>query len=83
MRTKQVIKGLKNRQQIRVMLDGVGLYMTVGEVDNRFATISHRIAVEQTLNLMVTEGCGGISHRITVYDGKMNQKSVDVQVDLI
>lgn len=83
MRKKQVIKGLNNSQKIRVILDGVGFYMTVGEIVNRFATTTHYQAVEQTLHLMSRENCGGIGHRINVYDYKLNKHSVDVQVDLL
>lgn len=83
MRKKQVIKGLNNSQKIRVILDGVGFYMTVGEIVNRFATVRHYEAVEQTLHIMASENCGGVGHRLTMYDNKMNQTSVDVQVDLL
>lgn len=83
MRKPQVIKGFNNSQKIRVIVDGVGFYMTIGETVERFATTTHYVAVEQTLHMMARENCGGIGHRINVYDGKMVKKSVDVQVDLI
>jgi len=83
MRTKSVIKGLKNSQKIRVIVDGVGLYMTVGDTDSIFSTTSHRSAVQHTLHMMVSENCGGISHAVTMYDGKLNRTSVNVQVDLV
>lgn len=83
MRKVAVIKGFKNSQKIRVIVDGVGIYMTVGETVDRFANSSHYQAVEQTLHMMVQEKCGGIGHRIGIYDYKMNKVTVDVQVDLI
>jgi hypothetical protein len=78
MRMKQVIKGLKNSQRIRVIVDGVGIYMTVGQTESSFATANHRIAVQNTLELMVAENCGGIAHTVEASD-----KRVAVQVDLV
>lgn len=78
MRMKQVIKGLKNSQRIRVIVDGVGIYMTVGQTESSFATTNHRVAVQNTLELMVAENCGGISHTVEAFD-----KRVAVQVDFV
>ena len=83
MRKMAVIKGFKNSQKIRVIIDGVGIYMTVGQTVDTFATGSHYQAVEQTLHMMAREKCGGISHRLAVYDYKMNKVTVDIQVDLL
>jgi len=83
MRRATVVKGLKNSQKIRVIVDGVGLYTTVGDTDSIFSTTSHRSAVQHTLHLMVQENCGGISHTVTVYDGKLDRSKVSVQVDLL
>ena len=83
MRRATVIKGLKNSQKIRVIVDGVGLYMTVGDTDSIFSTTSHRSAVQHTLHLIVEEKCGGISHKVAMYDHKLNRSSVNVQVDLV
>ena len=83
MRRAAVIKGLKNSQKIRVIIDGVGLYITVGDTDSIFSTTSHRSAVQHTLHRMVQENCGGISHTVAVYDSRLNRASVEVQVDLI
>jgi hypothetical protein len=44
MRTKTLIQGFKNSQKIRVMIDGFGIYTTVGGVGAVFATHSHRQA---------------------------------------
>lgn len=83
MRKAAVIKGLKNSQKIRVFLDGVGFYMTVGEIEHRFAMSTHYTVVAHTLALMSKEKCGGLSHTVRVYDHKMNQVPVAVQVDLM
>jgi hypothetical protein len=83
MRTKQLIRGLKNSQKIRVIVDGVGIYMTVGDTDSIFSTTNHRSAVQHTLHMMVEEKCGGIGHTVTMYDHKLNRTSVIVQVDLL
>ena len=83
MRRATVIKGLKNSQKIRVIVDGVGLYMTVGDTDSIFSTTTHRQAVQHTLHLMVYEKCGGIGHTVTMYDNKLNRVSVALQVDLV
>ena len=42
MRTKQVITGLKNSQKIRIIIDGVGIYTTVGALDTMFHTTTLR-----------------------------------------
>jgi hypothetical protein len=83
MRQPTVIKGLKNSQKIRVIVGGVGIYMTVGQTDAVFATTKHRQAVHHTLHLMVQQKCGGMSHTVTMYDSRLNRDTVDVQVDLL
>ena len=83
MRRATVIKGLKNSQKIRVIVEGVGLYMTVGDTDSIFSTTSHRQAVQHTLHLMVEQKCGGIGQTVTMYDHKLNRVSVTLQVDLL
>ena len=37
MRTKTLIDGLKNSQKIRVIIDGFGIYTTVGNIFNVYA----------------------------------------------
>lgn len=66
MRKAAVIKGLKNSQKIRVLLDGVGFYMTVGEIEHRFVKTTHYTVVAHTLDLMSKEKCGGLAHTIRV-----------------
>ena len=83
MRRPAVIPGLKNSQRIRVILDGVGVYMTVGDTANNFATTKHQVAVQNTLRLMVLERCGGMGHTIKVYNDTLTPATVQVQVDLM
>jgi hypothetical protein len=83
MRTPQVIKGFNNSQKIRVIINAVGIYMTVGEITSRFSTTTHFQAVETTLHLMARDKIPGMGHRVVVYDGKLNRVDVDVQVDIL
>jgi len=83
MRRQAVVKGFKNSQKIRVILNGVGIYMTVGDIENTFATSAHYTVVHHTLELMRRDTCGGIGHTMTVYDHKMQQERIAVQVDLM
>ena len=86
MRTKQVVAGLKNTQKIRVMVDGFGMYMKVKDVEN-ICTTNQRTAVlvalqyisEDNKNSKIT----GYGKNFTVYNGKMESVTVDVQVDLV
>ncbi len=49
MRTKTYIPGFKNSQKIRLMFDGLGIYTTVSEVANVFATTGHQRAANDAL----------------------------------
>jgi|TARA_R110000868_G_scaffold116738_2_gene310467 hypothetical protein len=49
MRTKTLIEGFKNSQKIRVIVDGVGIYTTVGATASIFATSKHYAAVNLAL----------------------------------
>jgi hypothetical protein len=82
MRTKQVVTGLKNTQKIRVMVDGFGMYMQVKDVEN-ICTTNQRTAVLTALQYMSAQKITGFGKRFTVYNGKMESVSVDVQVDLV
>jgi hypothetical protein len=90
MRTKTLINGFKNSQKIRVIIDGLGLYMTVGEIAERFATGPHRAAVWLTAEKLAGERQtarakhgwsgvpSGIAHRINVHS-----RDFDVQLDVL
>jgi hypothetical protein len=90
MRTKTLIYGFKNSQKIRVIIDGLGIYMTVGDIADKFATTKHRAAVWLTAEKLSGErqaayakhGWSGvptsISHRINVHSCDF-----DVQIDVL
>jgi hypothetical protein len=90
MRTKTLIRGFKNSQKIRVIIDGLGIYMTVGEIADRFATGAHRAAVWLTAEKLGSEReaahrkngwsgvPSGISHRVNVHS-----QDFDVQLDVL
>lgn len=78
MRTKQRFQNLKNSQRIRVILNSVGFYTTVNEVDN-LVFVDQREAVIQALSVLSLRNQG--STPITGYG--TNCGGVNVQVDLI
>jgi len=83
MRRKEIIKGLKNSTRFRVILDGVGLYMSISDIEKCFATSSHRVATQVALQQLVNGKCNGIGTTVKVYDNKLQSQSIQVQVDLI
>jgi len=84
MRRPTLIKGLKNSQKLRVILDGVGFYMTVAETEKRFAMASHYGIVYSVLQeLAASDECQGIAKTVYAYDYKMKKVPVQVQVDLM
>ena len=83
MRRKEIIKGLKNSTRFRVILDGVGLYMSISDTEKCFATSSHRVATQVALQQLVKDNCKGIGTTVKVYDNKLQSQSIQVQVDLI
>ena len=83
MRKQAVVKGFRNSQKIRVIINGVGIYMRVGDIENTFAMGTHYTVVHHTLDLMRRDTCGGIGHTMTVYDHKMRPERIAVQVDLM
>jgi hypothetical protein len=84
MRTKQIIKGLKNSQRIRVILNGVGFYTTVKGA-NELPFSSQSAAIFSVLNSIVggVEKRTGFGTRVVVYNHKMEREEIDVQVNLV
>jgi hypothetical protein len=90
MRTKTLFQGFKNSQKLRVIVDGMGIYMTISEIYEKFATTPHRIAVLLTIEKLAGERetaralhgwagvPSGLSHRITV-----DSREFDVQIDVM
>lgn len=83
MRRKEIIKGLKNSTRIRVILDGVGLYMSISDTEKCFATSSHRVATQVALQQLVNGKCNGIGTTVKVYNDKLQSESIQVQVDIL
>jgi hypothetical protein len=87
MRKQRLIEGLNNSQKIRFIVDGVGMYCKISDVEN-FATVSSQQAVISALqNLQASRELAfakcqpqptGFGIR-SVFSGK----SHDVQVDLV
>lgn len=84
MRRRQVIKGFKNSQRIRVILDGIGFNSTVQDALEGPFTIQNtviQIALEKMVN--GSPKSTGFATRVTTYDSKMRAKDFDIQIDLI
>jgi hypothetical protein len=84
MRRRQVIKGFKNSQRIRVILDGIGFNSTVQDSLEGPFTIQNtviQIALEKMVN--GSPKSTGFATRVTTYDSKMRAKDFDIQIDLI
>jgi hypothetical protein len=84
MRRRQVIKGFKNSQRIRVILDGVGFNSTVQDALEGPFTIQNtviQIALEKMIN--GSPKSTGFATRVTTYDSKMRAKDFDIQIDLL
>jgi hypothetical protein len=84
MRRRQVIKGFKNSQRIRVILDGIGFNSTVQDALEGPFTIQNtviQVALEKMIN--GSPKSTGFATRVTTYDSKMRAKDFDIQIDLI
>jgi hypothetical protein len=86
-RTKVMFPGVKNSQKIRVLVDGFGMYMRVCELPN-ICTSNHRAAIESAMiSLSSSIAAGnqitGFASGVMVYDDKMQNTRVDVQIDLV
>lgn len=93
MRTQRLVDGLNNSQKIRVIVDGVGFYTTVGATSN-IVTRKHRMAVQTALmnlsyNRQMSKATSrketpvgfGFNYSYTE-DGGATTELVGVQVDL-
>lgn len=95
MRAKRLVEGLNNSQKIRVIVDGVGFYTTVGGVAD-MCFYSQRLAVTMALQTIgcsqsqtgqkvsgINKAITGIARTYNVYDHNDQKVDVQVQVDLI
>jgi len=88
MRTKRLIPYFNNSQKIRVIVDGVGLYMTVGQVETLFATTGHQVAAWRALEILGLDRLKnpevtGLGTSVKIYDNAIYSKTIPVQVDLL
>ena len=82
MRKKQIIKGLKNSQRIRVIVNGVGFYTTVvGATEMCFT--DQRVTVWNALEVMGREKLEGYGGSNRVYDEKMIPVTIGFQINLV
>ena len=84
MRTPQLIAGFNNSQKIRVIVDGVGFYTTVGKTSD-IMTRRHRMAVQIALMNLHANGGTGFGFNYQYFEGTTdnNACTVPVQVDLL
>jgi hypothetical protein len=84
MRQPRLIAGFNNSQRIRVIVDGVGFYTTVGGTAD-IMTRKHRMAVQIALMNLHANGGTGFAFNYNYFEGTTdnNASVVPVQVDLI
>ena len=84
MRKQRLIAGFNNSQRIRVIVDGVGFYTTVGGTSD-IMTRKHRMAVQTALMNLHANGGTGFAFNYNYYEGTTdnNASLVPVQVDLL
>lgn len=75
MKTKALYPGIKNSQKIRVILNGVGFYTTVKDID-KICTTQHRMAVDYAL-VALSQSKG----KSTGFGRRLGD--VDFQVDIV
>lgn len=85
MRQRQIIKGIKNSQRIRVIVNGVGFLTTVKDTLDGMCFTEQRIAVWAALERIAREKgkITGFTYRSRYYDNQGQLKENDVQVDIL
>jgi hypothetical protein len=85
MRTPSIIKGLKNSQKFRVIFKGdgsendVGLYMTVKQMSEMFATVNARSLCYEALEMLVSER----KYMKTIVGLGTTIRGKQIQIDLV
>lgn len=75
MKTKTMFPGIKNSQKIRVILNGVGFYTVVKDID-KICTTKHRTVVSTALSEIANS-----NGKSTGYASRIDD--VDFQVDIV
>ena len=89
MRTKTLIDGFKNSQKIRVIIDGFGIYTTVGGVATVFASHSLKQAAFDGLYKLSSERYYAQRHSkvpptmVSMQSMNTTQIAKQVQIDLL
>jgi hypothetical protein len=90
MRTKTIIAGLRNNQRFRVMFKGdgsendFGLYLTVTQMTEQFATYRHRVAAQEALEVLAEQRRKALITKDAVPQGLVTTVgNLQVQVDLM
>lgn len=65
---------LGKKRKLRILIDGVGLFLTVDQIDAVFCTTKHLNAVKTVLDKIETERCRGMGTTID---------DINVQIDLL
>jgi hypothetical protein len=85
MRTPAIIKGLKNSQKFRVIFKGdgsendIGMYMTVKQMSEMFATTNARSLCYEALEMLVSER----KYMKTIVGLGTTIRGKQIQIDLI
>jgi len=82
MRKKQIIKGLKNSQKIRVIVNGVGFYTTV-EGATEMCFTDQRVTIWNALEVIGREKLEGYGGSNRVYNEKMIPVTIGFQINLV
>lgn len=87
MRKQRLIEGLNNSQKIRFIVDGIGMYCKISDVEN-FATMSAQQAVIVALQHLQASREMAVATRKPLPTGfgirsVFSGKNHDVQVDLV
>ena len=83
MRKQRLVAGFNNSQKIRVIVDGVGFYTTVGETD-RICTTKHRTVVQLALMNLADDRRRFGKQRVGFgFNYDFRGQMVSVQVDMI
>ena len=77
---RQLVPGIKNSQKLRVVVDGVGLHMTVKDACLGFATHSHAVAVYCGISSLV---CYNYNNPIPITGHVGTWNGHTVQIDII
>lgn len=80
---KRLFPNIKNSQRVRVIINGVGVYLQVKDIPNAFAMTNQRIAVTHALTHVGYQKLQSFGKTYSIYDNQMKNSNIDLQVDLV